>query len=105
MRDRDTILNFIYGFHNYGTKKQIIECFTYGYCYWFANILLIRFGGRAEIVYDQVENHFGCRIDDEVYDITGIVTNQYNWESWAELREKDSLLTQRVERDSILKEN
>ena len=59
MRDRDTILNFIYGFHNYGTKKQIIECFTHNYCYWFAYILLIRFGGRAEIVYDQVENHFG----------------------------------------------
>ena len=41
-------------------------------------------------------------VDDEV---TGIVTNQYNWESWAELREKDSLLTQRVEKDCILKEN
>ena len=102
MQDRDTILNFIYGFHNYGTKKQIIECFSRSYSYWFANILLIRFGGHAEIVYDQVENHFGCRIDDEV---TGIVTNQYNWESWAELRERDSTLTQRVEKDCILKEN
>ena len=102
MRDRDTILNFIYGFHNYGTKKQVIKCFARNYCYWFANILLIRFGGRAEIVYDQIENHFGCRIDDEV---TGIVTNQYYWESWVDLWEKDPSLAQRIERDCILKEN
>ena len=105
MRDRDTILNFIYGFHNYGTKKEIIECFIHDYCYWFAYILLIRFRERAEIVYDRVENHFGCRIDDEIYDITGIVTNQYNWESWIDLWKKDFLLAQRVERDYILKES
>ena len=56
------------------------------------------------VVYDEIENHFGCKIDNEVYDITGIVTNQYNWELWDDVKKRDYLHASHVERDCILKE-
>ena len=73
----------------------------------FGDILPGRFVGLGHyvaVVYDEIENHFGCKIDDEVYDITGIVTNQYNWELWADVKARDLLHAQHIERDCILKE-
>lgn len=32
---------------------------------------------------DYVANHFGCKIQERVYDITGDVTEQYKWEPGA----------------------
>lgn len=52
-------------------------------------------------MYDQVENHFGCRIGDIVYDITGDVTNKYKWETWGSVRREDELLAKRINRDCI----
>ena len=108
MNDKDTVLNFIEKFNNRGNWKQVVECFTCGNCFWFAYILHGRFnmaGSTAVIVYDEVENHFGCRIGDEVYDITGLVTNQYEWEPWEEVYNRDHLHGRRIIRDCILKEN
>lgn len=105
--DKDTVLNFIEKFNNRGDWKQVVECFTCGNCFWFAYILHGRFnmaGSTASLVYDEVENHFGCKIGNDVYDITGIVTNQYNWEPWEEVYVRDPLHGARIVRDCIVKE-
>ena len=104
MKLKPIVLKFINDFHQNGKRPQVIECFTCGHCFWFAYILASRFGLQSEIMYDEVMNHFGCRIENEIYDVTGIVTNDYDWISWADMRKKDSLLAARIERDCILKE-
>ena len=83
-------------------REQIEKCFTSEMCYWFAFLLANRFPG-GEIVYDEVANHFGCEIGGQVYDITGNVTNSYNWMPWLKFIYKDTALTKRVVRDCILK--
>ena len=94
------VLKFIDKFNRW---DQVIECFTNGNCYWFAYILVGRFPSGT-IVYDEIENHFGCLIDDKVYDITGDVTKCYNWETWQEVYLRDPLHGKRILRDCILKE-
>ena len=107
MIDKNRVLDFIEEFNGKGKWKQVIACFTCGNCFWFAYILNGRFVGLGHyvaVVYDEIENHFGCKIDNEVYDITGIVTNQYNWELWDDVKKRDYLHASHVERDCILKE-
>lgn len=81
------VLMFIGRFsHDYKEpRQQVIKCFTEGACYWFAFILKTRFAEyNPEIVIDLVANHFGCRINGAVYDITGEVTSGHKWQSWDE---------------------
>ena len=99
-----TILNFIKHFSSFG--PQVTECFTCGNCYWFAQMLLHRFqDSYCYIVYDEVANHFGCAFringDTRVFDITGDVTIQYNWEEWSIVVRNDPILAQRIRRDCI----
>ena len=102
------ILNFINRFTSNGTRKEVIDCFQNGCCYWFAYILLKRFEDsylpQSKIYYDEIANHFGY-YDQEancVYDITGDVTNKYNWElSFEEVINKDLLHAKRIVRDCI----
>lgn len=98
MQDSTRVTDFISRFHEY---KEIDDVFTNGCCYWFAFILVERFKNyNAQLVYDQVVNHFGAQIGNCVYDITGDVTNQYNWEEWRTL--DDVLLVSRINRDCIM---
>ena len=102
------ILNFINRFTSNGTRKEVIDCFQNGCCYWFAYILVKRFEDfylpQSKIYYDEIANHFGY-YDQEancVYDITGDVTNKYNWElSFEEVINKDLLHAKRIVRDCI----
>lgn len=72
-----------------GIRNQVQECFLNGCCYWFAFILKTRFAEyEPEIVIDTTANHFGCRIQRCVYDITGDVTDMYQWQSWDEYDDK-----------------
>lgn len=101
--DKD-VLGFISRFTNDGKRFQVIDCFTKGCCYWFAYILLVRFWSepyRAEMVYDQVENHFGCRIGGRVYDITGDVTRRYVWRPWDKVKANDAALANSVFRNCV----
>lgn len=94
------VLNFIKSFTDFG--EAIRDCFSCGNCYWFANILQQRFGGY--IVYDIVANHFGCDIANIVYDITGDVTDEYDWEDWIFLvNHYDPLVINHIYRDCIYK--
>ena len=103
---RETILNFIAEFSLHGNRQQVIECFTQGYCYWFAYILqgrFIEFFRDTAIMYDDIANHFGCLIDGRIYDITGDVTDKYNWKLWYEAYLEDPLRGERIERDCVYK--
>lgn len=66
-----------------GEREQVRECFLLGCCYWFAYILSARFSYfDPEIVFDDAKAHFACKIDGRVYDITGDVTEGYDWIPW-----------------------
>lgn len=100
----ERILNFIKSFTYFG--EAVSDCFLCGNCYWFAAILKERFSIEVEctIVYDVVANHFGCRIADNVYDISGEVTQKYHWDSWNWLVQNyDPLVIRRIYRDCIYK--
>lgn len=94
---KSLVESFIYQFTSFG--KAIEECFTCGNCYWFAFILKERF--RGHISYDPVANHFGCWIDYHIYDITGDVTNKYNWVNWNWYTLMEPIASKRIERDCI----
>lgn len=81
------VLRFIKKFQNEGT----IKVFTEGCCCWFAFILDKRFnnGYGDHIMIDYVANHFGCEINNKVYDITGDVTHKYTWNYWKDCTDRN----------------
>lgn len=94
------VLNFINRFNP--ESEDIKNTFTQGCCYWFAFILLHRFySDGAELMYDPTVNHFGTRISDRIYDITGDVTDKYGWVSWYYYSMEDEALRRRIIRDCI----
>lgn len=100
----DAVSRFIDRFTDGGKRKEVIDCFTNGCCFWFAYTLRGRFALEAPdaiIVYDDIMNHFGCRIKERVYDITGDVTDKYNWRDWIEVYLEDELRGKRIIRDCV----
>lgn len=87
---------FIARFHE---SMDIDDVFTKGCCYWFAYILSQRFP-YAEIMYDQVANHFAVNINSHLYDITGCVDGQYSMIPWKDF--DDDLEEKRIIRDCIM---
>lgn len=51
-------------------------------------------------MYDDVANHFGTRIDNKVYDITGDVTDDYQWVTWDSV--DDAEHRERIIRDFMM---
>lgn len=97
------VLMFIGRFSNDGKKErvQVREAFLFGGCWWFAFILKTRFEKEypCEIVVDYVSNHFACRINGSVYDITGRRADSGEWERWDDC--PDELLKERITADCI----
>ena len=104
------VADFLKRFH---TSDNINEVFQNGCCYWFAYILFTRFlKSGAIIMYDEVANHFGTKIGDNmvktdelssgdrVYDVTGDVTDKYSWIGW--LGFDDENHRQRIIKDCIM---
>ena len=105
---QQTVMKFIASFTNNGKRQEVIHMFSCGCCYWFAEILWNRFAlevvnTNCDIVYDPIINHWGCRIDDRIYDITGDITDnkEYCWENWNKFMFQDISLTKRLLRDCI----
>ena len=96
----DVVLDFIEQFRELGATN----CFSNGMCYYFSIILKERFGPFVSLMYAEVDNHFGTRIADRIYDITGDVTDKYDWTLWSRMLIKDPLLYERILRDCIAKE-
>jgi hypothetical protein len=60
----------------------------------------MRFNGEhCHLMYAEIDNHFGCEIDGVVYDITGDVTNSYDWKPWFVIEQYDRALYRRLLRD------
>ena len=98
------VSRFIERFTERGNRPQVEDCFTNGCCFWFAYTLYARFALEAsnvEIMYDDIANHFGCRIDEKIYDITGDVTDKYRWKEWIEAYYEDVLRGNRIIRDCV----
>lgn len=67
-----TILNFIDRFH--GSENV----FLHGCCYWFAEILTQRFENyKPVMLHEPVEGHFVTKINTNLYDVRGDVTDLY----------------------------
>jgi hypothetical protein len=98
----EVIISFIHKFTKNNSRKEVVECFSKGCCYWFAFILSKRFI-RGYIVCDEVANHYGFFSSDcnMVFDITGNVTHSFNWDKWDNVMAKDNLLSARLFRDCI----
>lgn len=79
---QDEILDFINRRFN---NPEVVKSFTNGNCYYFAQILKIRFIA-GNIVYDEINNHFGYLFNNKVYDITGVICENFGnddlWKSW-----------------------
>lgn len=108
MELHETVINFINHFTDRGNRPQVIDTFLNGCCYWFAEILWLRFYlnediSDCEIVYDPLYNHWACQINGKIYDIRGDITTdlKYSWEKWFEYTELDALETARLYRDCI----
>lgn len=100
MTKYELILDYIKQFRDLGAEN----CFSNGMCYHFTVLLRQRFGAaHCPIMYDEVENHFGTQIEGRVFDITGDVTEKYNWERWNDLKKRDPALAKILCRDCILK--
>ena len=96
------ILDFIKHFSSFG--EQVVDCFSNGNCFWFAEILRRRFP-NSYIVYNSLENHFACSIDCNIYDITGVIChvyeNQSKWYPWRHYIKYDPTHAKRIQRDCI----
>ena len=111
LKTRETVLKFIARFTNQGKKTEVIDTFSNGCCYWFAEILWDRFcfnepinsRGKIYTVYDPIINHWACCIDYRIYDITGDITDneEYQWHDWNRFMYQDTSLTKRLYRDCI----
>ena len=91
------ISEFLDGMRNEGTVKT----FTEGYCYWLAVILKERFNG--EIMYNPVQGHFCCRVNGELWDITGRIEDDGKWQEWWLYQMNEPLDAERVRKACIIK--
>lgn len=103
MTRQEIILNFISQFRDFG--PQVENCFSNGMCYHFSLILCARFRDNAWRVYDPIVNHFAVQIDGRIYDITGDITDntEYNWKLWDSYQYEDPLHTEHIRRDCMWK--
>lgn len=89
---------FLERFH---VSTDINTIFTSGACYWFAYILYRRFiRNGAVLMYSSANDYFGTKIYGKVYDITGDVTDKYDWKPWLEFG--DGTKRERIIRDFIM---
>ena len=83
------ILKFIAQF------ADIKDSFLYGKCYWFAEILMLRFEGGVPY-YNQVDNHWVVKFGDTLYDASGEIEDTAGYEPWADVQVQEPALTKRL---------
>lgn len=66
--------------------EDTISIFTNNCSYWFAFILYKRFiRNGAKIMVSIESKYFGTEIDGRIYDITGDISDKYNWIPWVDI--------------------
>lgn len=97
------VLGFIGRFSTDGhqEREQMRDAFLFGCCWWFAFMLKTRFEREypCQIVVDYAANHFACRINGNIYDVTGLRRDGV-WEYWDDC--SDELLKERITADCIM---
>lgn len=73
---------------------------TSGNCFYFATILHTRFP-HSEIWYDEIYNHFVCKIGSNFYDWNGIYKPKNALIKWKDYKKIDVLHYNRIVRDCI----
>lgn len=73
-------INAIKGSFSY----EIEETFSGGFCYYFAIILKERFGG--EIYFNPDLVHFAILIEDQMFDVYGLMDVGPNWINWKDFQ-------------------
>lgn len=92
------INNFLAHFDN---SKNVGEVFGNECSYWFATILFRRFiRNGAKIMFDKQSNRFGTEINNKIYDVTGDVTNDYDWVPWESV--SDLSLKEQITKNYIM---
>ena len=103
---KKVVLQFINDFKR--LNPEVIETlFTKGYCFWFAYILRGRFdfaNYHSVIYYNDIDNHFICRIGKYFYDITGEVKDIKNFVPWEDYQCKEYSNSLGIFKYCILKE-
>ena len=95
---KSVVESFLKRFHS---SENIDDVFACDCCFWFAAVLFGRFiRDGATIMYDKETERFGTRIKDVVYDITGDVTDKYQWTPWESI--DDSPIRDRIIREHIM---
>jgi hypothetical protein len=77
----DEILDFIKAVKENHTT-EIEDVFSNGFCYWFAKILELRFGGT--IMFNPNIIHFSILIEEQMFDINGLIDANDTWYNWNE---------------------
>lgn len=100
---KDEVLDFI---NRRFSHPEVIKSFTNGNCYYFVIILKTRFG-VGHIVYNEIDNHFAYLLNNKIYDITGIIcenfiNNNNLWQYWFKYWVKEPANSYRIERDCIM---
>lgn len=99
---QDEILDFINRRFN---NPEVVKSFTNGNCYYFVIILITRFG-KGRIVYNEIDNHFGYLLNNKIYDITGVICenfiNNNLWQYWFIYCVNEPANSYRIERDCIM---
>ena len=82
------VLNFINNFKG-RYSFELEDTFSNGYCYWFAKILELRFNG--EIYFNPDAVHFATLIEEQLFDIYGIVNvGTDSWFCWEDYKLKEN---------------
>lgn len=97
-------------------KPELIDIFTNGYCYYFAQILSTRFNSflwhPTDIYYNPIDCHFACLIGNKLWDINGAIsddiieyqTNKFgHWYKWKYYIDWEPLDSKRVIENCIIK--
>lgn len=97
-------------------KPELINIFTNGYCYYFAQILSTRFNSflwhPTDIYYNPIDCHFACLIGNKLWDINGAIsddiieyqTNKFgHWYKWKYYIDWEPLDSERVIENCIIK--
>lgn len=97
-------------------KPELIDIFTNGYCYYFAQILSTRFNSflwhPTDIYYNPIDCHFACLIGNKLWDINGAIsddiieyqTNKFgHWYKWKYYIDWEPLDSERVIENCIIK--
>ena len=63
---------------------EIEETFSNGFCFWFAKILELRFDG--EIYFNPDLIHIATLIDDQLFDINGLIDPDGSWFNWEDYK-------------------